>query len=206
MHQLTIDRPGQSASVTDHDDFQDAHRALIAYVVGADYYLHALDNTTAATTYEMLIVPENHGGPTITGLAIIEQRTAVELPVSAPYFAACEARRWITDHQVDWDFGDPRRYPVAVLSMAQGEARYTLRAGALITEAASLAGATESAPPKLNTLEAVRRNAIENTASVTSPAQIATAVQQLLPAGATAQQAAALTWYYALIQWGVNAS
>ncbi|MUL78829.1 hypothetical protein [Mycolicibacterium sp. CBMA 226] len=58
----------------------------------------------------------------------------------------------------------------------------------------------------LSTLEAVRRNAIENTASVTSPAQIATAVQQLLPADATAQQAAALTWYYALIQWGVNAS
>lgn len=206
MHQLTIDRPGQDACVTDHDDFQDAHRALIAYVVGADYYLHALDNTTAATSYEMLIVPDNHDDPTITGVATIEQRTADELPVPAPYFVACEARRWIGDHQVDWDFGDPRRYPVAVLSMAQGEARYTLRAGALITEAASLAGACESAMPTLRTLESVRRNAIENIADVTSPAQIATAVQELLPAGATPQQAAALTWYYALIQWGVNAS
>jgi len=208
MHQLTIDDNARITTVTDHADFGDAHHALLQYVIGADYYLHAVHNETAHTTYELITqgTPTDPRAPQVAGRAVIEHRATAELPVPAPYFVAAEARRWITDHQVDWDFGDPRTYPVAVLNLAHAEAHRALRAGSLITEAASLAGATDAAIPNIATLEMVRCNAIENTTTVVTPAQIADTVQQLLPAGATAQQAAALVWYYALIQWGANAS
>ena len=36
MHQLTIDHDDNPATITDHPNFDDAHRALLKYVVGAD--------------------------------------------------------------------------------------------------------------------------------------------------------------------------
>ena len=52
MYQLSIDHQGRSVTTTDHPDRDDAHRSLINYVIGADYYLRPLpthpDTTRAA--------------------------------------------------------------------------------------------------------------------------------------------------------------
>ena len=42
MYQLSIDHHGRSVTTTDHPDRDDAHRSLINYVIGADYYLRPL--------------------------------------------------------------------------------------------------------------------------------------------------------------------
>jgi hypothetical protein len=95
---------------------------------------------------------------------------------------------------------------MTVLTMAHAEAHYTLRAGTLLPEAAQLAGVEDSHEPGQPTVEALRHNAICTVTDTRSPAAVATAVQQLLPAGVSDQQTAALVWYYALILWGANAT
>jgi hypothetical protein len=156
MHQLTIDHDSKSVSITDHPDFGDAHRALLQYVVGADYYLRRVQNAAAHTSYELLRVadlddPTPARDPHVTGIATIEEVPAAELPVSAPYFTACDAQRWISDHAAMWLYGsatDPGySYPMAVLTVAHGEARCYLRAGTLLPEAADLAGVQGVAHP-----------------------------------------------------------
>ena len=213
MHQLTIDHNAKSVSISEHPDFGDAHRALLQYVVGADYYLRPIQNTPAHISYELLRLadiddPAIGRNPTITGVAVIEERTEHQLPVSAPYFAACEAQRWISDNGNKWLHGsttDPGyHYPMAVLTMAHGEAHHHLRAGTVLREAARLAGAADIAQPDASAIEALRDNAISTDSHTHNPAAIATAVQQMLPAGITDQQTAALVWYYALILWGVR--
>jgi hypothetical protein len=63
MHQLTIDHYSESVSITDHADFGDAHRALLKYVVGADYYLRTVQNTAAHTSYELVFEQLNIDSP-----------------------------------------------------------------------------------------------------------------------------------------------
>jgi hypothetical protein len=213
VHQLTIDHHNEPVAITDHPDFDAAHRALLKYVVGADYYLRPVQTTAAHTRYQLLRLadlddptPTRH--PRIAGSATITQLSDAELPVSAHYFAACHAQRWIADHAGTWLHGsdtDPGyRYPTAVLTMAHGEARCHLRAGTLLPEAAPLAGVQGCASPDRAALEALRRNAISSASNPDEPATIAHVAQQLLPAGTGDHQRAALIWYYTLIRWGAG--
>ena len=215
MHQLSIDHDTKSVSISDHPDFDDAHHALMQYVIGADYYLRPVQNAPTHTSYELLRLaddddPARVRHPRITGIAVISELTDTQPPVPAPYYTACDAQRWINDHDCTWRHGsegDPgHRYPMTVLTMAHAEAHYTLRAGTLLPEAAQLAGVQDSREPGQPTVEALRHNAICTATDTRSPAAVATAVQQLLPAGVSDQQTAALVWYYALILWGANAT
>ena len=95
---------------------------------------------------------------------------------------------------------------MTLLTMAHAAAHYTLRAGAVLPEAASLAGVQDSRAAEQPTVEALRHNAICTATDTRSSAAVATAVQQLLPAGTDDHQTAALVWYYALILWGAGAS
>lgn len=214
MHQLTIDHDTQPGSVSDHTDFTDAHQALLKYVVGADYYLRPVQSTAAHTSYELLRLadlddPAPSREPQVAGVATIEVISDNQLPVASPYFAACDAQTWINDHASKWLHGsstDPGyHYPMSVLTMARGEARFYLRAGALLDEAAALAAVDNTARPDQTTLETLRHNAVHNRGSLDNPAAIAAAVQQLLPAQTTTHQTATLIWYYTLLLWGVSA-
>jgi hypothetical protein len=73
------------------------------------------------------------------------------LPVAAPYFAACDAQRWVCEHADKWLHGsatDPGyHYPMAVLTMAHGETHCFLYAGTLLPEAARLADLGDLASP-----------------------------------------------------------
>lgn len=214
MHQLTIDHGTQPGCVSDHADFTDAHQALLKYVVRADYYLRAVHTSDAHTSYELLRLadlddPRPCREPRVAGVATIEVMSDNELPVAAPYFVACDAQTWLDDHAAKWLHGsstDPGyHYPMAVLTMARGEARFYLPAGVLLTEAAALAGVDNTVRPDQTLVEAVRHNAVRNTVALDDPAAIADAVQALLPAETTKHQTAALIWYYALLRWGASA-
>ena len=102
------------------------------------------------------------------------------------------------------------RYPLAVLTAARAEARYSFTAGTIYNEAADLAdvGIADVPPPRQNTFEILRESAITagRNGSITTAAELAAAVQAQLTADLTPQQTAALIWYYALILWGVTAS
>jgi hypothetical protein len=215
MHQLTIDHDARSVSVTEHPNYDEAHRALLDYVVGADYYLRPVQNRAAHTTYELLRLADAdqrgpNRGPRITGTATIAEHREEELPVSGPYFSACEAQSWIDEHGVKWRHGsdtDPgHRYPMAVLTTAHGEAHFLLRAGTLLPEAARLAGAESASLPDQDTLEMLRHNAIAlaGCGHPHSPAALAAEVQRHLPADITAHQRAALIWWTALLIWGAR--
>jgi hypothetical protein len=67
-----------------------------------------------------------------------------------------------------------------------------------------LAGSTDDSRPDPATLEALRHNAIATSERPTTPAAIAAAVQQHLPAGTSEHQAETLVRYYALILWGAT--
>lgn len=214
MHQLTIDHDTQPGCVSDHADFTDAHQALLKYVVRADYYLRPVQTTDSHTSYELLRLadlddPRPSREPQVAGVATIEVISESELHVAAPYFVACDAQTWINDHAAKWLHGsstDPGfHYPMAVLTMARGEARFYLRAGVLLSEAAALAGVANTVRPDQALVEALRHNAVRNTVALNNPAAIADAVQALLSVETTTHQTAALIWYYALLLWGVSA-
>jgi hypothetical protein len=215
MHQLSIDHNAKSVSISEHSDFNDAHRALMTYVVGADYYLRQLGSTDPQISYELVQLagdddPAHLRRPRITGRATIEEITRTALPVASPYYTACDAQRWISEHDCTWRHGsegDPgHRYPMTLLTMAHAEAHYTLRAGAVLPEAARLAGVEDSPAAEQPTVEALRHSAVGNAGRHRTPAELAVAVQQLLPAGTDDHQTAALVWYYALILWGASAT
>jgi len=184
-------------------------------VVRADYYLRPVPTAAAHTRYELLRPidlddPTPTSDPRVTGVATIEQRFETGLPAAA--FAARDAQRWISDHANKWLHGsatDPGyHYPMAVLTMARGEARCYLRAGTLVREAARLAGLNDTAHFNQAAADVVRHNAITDTTDTTnpdSPAAIAAAVTRLLPADTNDEHTAALSWYYALLRWGVRA-
>ena len=60
-----------------------------------------------------------------------QTRPDTGLPLAAMYFAACDAQSWIGEHADKWLHGsatDPGyHYPMAVLTIAHGEARYLVR-------------------------------------------------------------------------------
>lgn len=212
MHQLTIDHDTQPDIVSGHADFTDAHQALLKYVVRADYYLRPVQNTAAHTSYELLRLadlddPRPYREPQVAGVATIEVVSDNELHLAAPYFVACDAQTWINDHANKRSYGsstDPGdHYRMSVLTVARGEARFCLHAGALLNEAASLA-AVNTVRPDQTTVETLRHNAVHNGGGLGSPAAIAGAVQQLLPVGTTKDQTAVLIWYYTLLLWAVS--
>ena len=80
MHQLSIDHDTKSVSISDHPDFDDAHHALMQYVIGADYYLRPVQNAPTHTSYELLRLaddddPARVRHPRITGIAVISELT-----------------------------------------------------------------------------------------------------------------------------------
>ncbi|WP_375486576.1 hypothetical protein [uncultured Mycobacterium sp.] len=97
MHQLTIDRGGE-ITVSGHADFDDAYRALLNYVINADFYLHRVGTARTRTSYELIKPPDIDAGdceewprrrPVRAGHATIEQRPAhpadpLETPPAAP--------------------------------------------------------------------------------------------------------------------------
>jgi hypothetical protein len=78
MHQLTIGPASESVNITDHPNFADAQRALLKYVVAANYYLQLVHRTAAHTSYQLLRLadpddprPTRH--PQVIGIATIEE-------------------------------------------------------------------------------------------------------------------------------------
>jgi hypothetical protein len=207
MHQLTIDTT--TVTVTDHDGPDDARAALLNYAVAGDYYLRSVQTTAAHASYELLRLDDEvepghrRHEPRIAGTATIEELAGSPPPAGAPYFAACEAQRWISDAEHIRQHRSPANpYSAAVLTIARGAARGHLRCGSVASEAAALAGNTDNSRPDPATLEALRHNAIASNDLPATPVAIAAAVQQHLPAGTNERQTATLVWYYALILWG----
>jgi hypothetical protein len=212
MHQLTIATDTET-STTGHDDFADAHRALMSHVIAQDLYLHASWPTPrTAATFQLISLDPTGRQPLITGTATIEPAPAK--PVIGPYYSAETALRWTADHTATWRHGcdtDPGvRYPLAVLTTARAEALCWFTAGTIYNEAAELSdvGIAEVPRPRQNTFDILRESAIlaGRNANITTAAELADAVQAQLTADVTPQQTAALIWYFALIMWGATAS
>ena len=159
MHQLTI-ATDTATSTTGHDDFADAHRALMSHVIAQDLYLHASWPTPrTAVTFKLVSLDPADSQPHITGTATIEPSPAK--PVMGPYYSAEAALRWTADHTATWRHGcdtDPGvRYPLAVLTAARAEARYSFTAGTIYNEAADLSDGIADVPrPRQNTFEILR--------------------------------------------------
>jgi len=69
MHQLTI-ATDAATSTTGHDDFADAHRALMSHVIAQDLYLHASWPTPrTAATFKLISLDPAGREPLITGTA-----------------------------------------------------------------------------------------------------------------------------------------
>jgi hypothetical protein len=212
VYELTI-TTAEVAKITDHDDFPDAHQALMSHVIAEDLYLHATEQgTRECPRFTLLQMPDNDRGTRIVGTATIA--AAAGKPVVGSYYSAHSALRWTADHTATWRHGcdtDPGvRYPLAVLTAARAEARYCFRAGTIFHEAAALsdAGNAEVPRPSQHVLEQLRHSAV-TTAHAQTPiaaAELAAAVETELPENITAEQTAALIWFYALILWGVTAS
>ena len=214
MHHLTIDHHNETVTITDHPSFDDAHRTLLKYVVAADYYLRPVQNTAAHTRYQLLRPadpddPKPRRDPRITGTATITELPETGLPVAATYFAAGDARRWIGEHADKWLHGsasDPGyHHPMAVLTIAHGEAHCFLHAGTLLPEAARLGGVDDLAHLDQKVIKALRHSAISSNTNPDHSAVIAQEVQRLLPARTGDHHTAALIWYYTLIRWGATA-
>jgi hypothetical protein len=207
MHQLTI--AAKTVTVTDHDGPDDARAALLNYAVTGDYYLRRVQTTAAHTSYELLRLDDDaepghdRHEPRIAGTATIEELASSPPPSAAPYFAACHAQHWIRDaEQIRQHLSPADPYPATVLTIARGVAHGHLRCGSVASQAAALAGSTDSGRPDQATLEALRHNAAATSERPATPAAIAAAVQQHLPAGTSEHHTATLVWYYALILWG----
>ena len=54
MYVLTIDHDSRAVSISDHPDFDAAHKTLLEYVVGADYYLKPIQTSRPHTSYELV--------------------------------------------------------------------------------------------------------------------------------------------------------
>ena len=88
MHQLTIDDDRTPVAVSGHPSCRDAHRALLRYVIGADRYLHTVDDTAEYTRSQLLRLadpddPQPARAPRITGTATIEQLPDTGAPARA---------------------------------------------------------------------------------------------------------------------------
>jgi hypothetical protein len=133
MHQLTI-ATDTATSTTGHDDFADAHRALMSHVIAQDLYLHASWPTPrTAVTFKLVSLDTTDRQPHITGTATIEPAPAK--PVMGPYYSAEAALRWTADHTTTWRHGcdtDPGvRYPLWLSLQCGICCRYMFRSAAL---------------------------------------------------------------------------
>jgi hypothetical protein len=82
MHQLTI-ATDTATSTTGHDDFADAHRALMSHVIAHDLYLRASWPTSrTAVTFKLVSLDHTDHRPRIAGTATIEPAPAK--PVIGP--------------------------------------------------------------------------------------------------------------------------
>lgn len=214
MYQLSINHQGRSVTTTDHPDHDDAHRSLISYVIAADYYLRPLSTDTDTVRYELLALadPDRRAArPQHTGHATISAVTSPATTAAADVdYAARQAHEWISHHEATWKFGTAgsrgSRYPLAVLNTAQAEAQYLLGAGTLWPEAAQMATSNVVAAPGRDQLESLRWHAVEHTGAHRSPSALSAAVQAGLPEHLDTHQTMTLTWWYALLSWGVTAS
>lgn len=212
MHELTI-TTGTAHHTTPYNDFGDAHRALMSHVIAEDLYLHAQWPTPrTVTAFKLVSLDADRGETRIAGTATIAP--SIGKPVVGHYYSAAQALAWISDHTVSWNHGrddEPGiRYPRAVLSAARAEARGHVIAGMIFSETAALCDAAnpDMARPSQHTFERLRDSArtAGHTGATLNPAALADAVHSELTPDITAEQTAALIWYYALITWGVTAS
>ena len=213
MYQLSIEHQGRSRSVTDHVDREHAHRSLLDYVIGADYYLRPLPTGSDTTRYELLALAEPTAAPATPGAPDTPPSNQQPAPPTAHGQPLRRRRRRAPLAQRSpADVGqrmrtDPgTRYPLAVLTTARAEGRYWFTAGTLWREAAQLAGTDTTATPDQHLLETLRHRAIAHAAHQLGPADLAAAVVAELPEHTTAEHTNALIWCYALLRWGATAS
>ena len=217
MHQLSIDHDTKSVSISDHSDFDDAHRALMTYVVGADYYLRPLGRThpphqlRTAAAWPTTTTPHTFGSPASPARGHHRRspaphrqcRRPTTPPATRSAGSASTTARGDTDRE-----GDPgHRYPMTVLTMAHAEAHYTLRAGSC---------AARSRPTGRSRRQPRRRTAHSRSLAPQRHLQRRPTPQRrprspspsssCCPPGPSDHQTAALVWYYALILWGANAT
>ena len=212
MHDLTI-TTDTAHNTTPYNDFDDAHRALMSHVIAEDLYLHAQWPTArTVTAFDLVRLDAERGKTRIAGTATIAP--AAGKTVVGHYYSACQAQTWISDHVVIWEHGRDDEpgvsYPRAVLSAAQAEAYGHVKAGMIFAETAALCDAANADMPRPShhTFERLRdsaRAAGHNNTTLTAAA-LADAVTGQLTPDITAEQTAALIWYYALIMWGATAS
>jgi hypothetical protein len=81
VHQLSIDDDGAPTVVTEHRDFDTAQRALLDYLVRADYYLQPVHTSAARIHYRLLALADPPArAPGITGSATIAALPDTRLP------------------------------------------------------------------------------------------------------------------------------
>jgi hypothetical protein len=213
MYRLTI-AANTGNNTSDHPDWTRAYRALIDYVVGADYYLRLIQTGRPHTSYDLLDLNQTSSpiagragaprAPRTVGQAAIAKLAGTD--IDEPYYIAAAAQRWISDYQARSTSGSPGdaaiRYAATVLVNAQAEARCWFSAGALLREAAHLAGTEPIPDPHQPTLEALRDNATQRLRSQMCPAELAAAVQEILPADTPSAHVATYIWWFALLTWG----
>jgi hypothetical protein len=78
VHQLTIHHVTAPVTITVYVGFDEAHRALLTYAIGADYYLWASACADCHTHYQLLRLaepddPQRPRRPHIIGTATIEE-------------------------------------------------------------------------------------------------------------------------------------
>jgi hypothetical protein len=78
MHRLAIDHRNKPVTITEHRNFDAAHRALLKYVVRADFYLRRVYKTATHLRYELLRLPtpddpQPARHPRATGIATITE-------------------------------------------------------------------------------------------------------------------------------------
>jgi hypothetical protein len=158
MYQLTVVDKAHNIT-SEHPEWEQAHDALTEYVIDADYYLRLILTTRPHTSYDLLDFGEDSDhntrrpttitGPRTVGRATIEKLTESTRDADSPYYVAAAAHRWISDYQALSNNESPdnagTRYALTVLAYAQAEAQCWFSAGALLREAAHLAG-TEPIP------------------------------------------------------------
>ncbi len=212
MYELTIDVEND-VHTTAFDDFPEAHQALMSQIVAQDLYLHPRRPATPnAPSFTLLRLEEGETrGPRVIGSATIEPTAAK--PVIRQQKSAEDALRWTAEHTATWRHGSDTdrgvRYPLAVLAAARAEARYGVTAGHIFTEAARLSDASPDTPrPPQHSFERMRARAVAaaRNSTITTGADLVESMKAEPDENFTAEQTAALIWYFALILWGAPAS
>lgn len=217
IYRLTI-AATTGISESDHPDWTRAYRALIDYVIDADNYLRLIHAGQPHTSYDLLDLNQTSSpitgragaprAPRTVGQALIAKLAGTD--IDAPYYIAAAAQRWINDHQTSTTSASPgnaaNRYAATILAYAQAEAQHWFSAGALLHQAAHLAGQEPIPNPHQPTLEALRDNATQKLHHQMRPSQLAATVQEILPADTPAPHIATYIWWTTLLTWGAATS